>query len=589
MRLLLLLSVILLAPLPLSHARADTATTTTTPGETPAPEAATGWHNKPLVTAQKAMVVTANPYASQAAQKMLQQGGSAVDAMIAAQAVLTLVEPQSSGIGGGTFLVYWQQQQARLTTLDGRETAPMTAPEDLFLDDEGKPLAFFDAVVGGQSVGTPGTVMLMWQAHQRFGTLTWRELFKPAIDLALNGFTVSPRLARLIAQDQEYLSRDTDSRHYFFDEQGRPLQAGSTKTNSMLAAALSRISIEGPSAFYQGQLATAMVNKVRQASPAGHLSLTDLTDYRIKERAPLCAPYRQYQICGMGPPSSGTLALGQILGILSHVDLATTGPNSPVSWRWIADASRLAFADRNLYAADSDFVSVPVAELLDPDYLAGRARLVTDGAVALPEVSPGNPVPSFGRLSPDRSPEFPSTTHISIVDAQGNALSMTSTIENGFGSRLMVQGFLLNNELTDFSFSPSHNGIPVANRLQPGKRPRSSMAPTIVLHQGKPLLVIGSPGGSSIIGYVLHSLINVLDWGMTLQEALHQPHVLHRGGALEMEPAGRNLPLQAAMAQLGFDSRLTELNSGLHGIMLHKDHLSAAADPRREGVALAAD
>ncbi len=584
---LLLLTFILLAPLTLFHAQADTVTRM--PTEAPSPEAATGWHNKPLVTADKAMVVTANPYASRAAQQMLQQGGSAVDAMVAAQAILTLVEPQSSGIGGGAFLVYWQQQQARLTTLDGRETAPMAAPEDLFLDEKGQPLAFFDTVVGGQSVGTPGTVMLMWQAHQRFGLLPWRELFKPAITLALNGFTVSPRLARLIAEDQAYLSRDPDSRRYFFDEQGRPLPAGSTKTNPLLAAALSRLSIEGPSAFYQGALATAMVDKVRQTSPVGHLSLTDLADYRVKERAPLCAPYRQYQICGMGPPSSGTLTLGQILGILSHVDLATAGPNSPDSWRWIADASRLAFADRHLYAADSDFVSVPVTALLAPDYLASRAKLITDSSVALPQVSPGTPAPSLGRRAPDHSPEFPSTTHISIVDAEGNALSMTSTIENGFGSRLMVQGFLLNNELTDFSFSPSRNGIPVANRLEPGKRPRSSMAPTIVLHQGKPLLVIGSPGGSSIIGYVLHSLINVLDWGMNLQEALHQPHVLHRGGTLEMEPAGRNLALQAAMAQLGFGTRLTELNSGLHGIMLHGDHLSAAADPRREGMALGAD
>ncbi|WP_281245923.1 gamma-glutamyltransferase family protein [Oceanisphaera psychrotolerans] len=441
---LLLLMILLLVP----AVQADTLS------GVPAPEAATGWRDKPLVTAHKAMVVTANPYASKAAQQILQQGGSAVDAMVAAQAVLTLVEPQSSGVGGGAFLVYWQQQQARLTTLDGRESAPMTTPDDLFLDEEGQPLAFFDAVVGGRSVGTPGTVMLMWQAHQRFGTLPWRELFVPAISLALDGFIVSPRLARLIAQDREYLSRDPDSRRYFFDNDGKPLQAGAIRTNPLLAAMLTRLSIEGPSSFYRGALANAMVDKVRQATPAGHLSLTDLADYRVKERAPLCAPYRQYQICGMGPPSSGTLALGQILGILSHVELATTGPNSPESWRLIADASRLAFADRNVYAADSDFVPVPVDELLDPGYLADRARLITEATRALPRVSAGTPLPSLGQQATDRSPEFPSTSHLSIVDREGNALSMTSTIENGFGSRLMVQGFLLNNELTDFSFSP---------------------------------------------------------------------------------------------------------------------------------------
>ncbi|MBL1377915.1 gamma-glutamyltransferase [Zobellella iuensis] len=557
--------------------------------DTPAPEAATGWRSNPLATADKAMVVTANPYASQAARDMLRRGGTAVDAMIAAQTVLALVEPQSSGLGGGAFLVYWQQEPGRLLTLDGRETAPFAAPPDLFLDEQGRPLEFLDAVVGGRSVATPGTVMLMWQAHQRFGRLPWRELFAPAINLALNGFTVSPRLARLVAEDKAQLSRDPDARAYFFDDTGRPLQPGSAKTNPLLAALLTRLSLEGPSAFYQGKIAAAMVDKVQHASPPGYLSLADLTGYRVKERPALCAPYRQYQVCGMGPPSSGTLALGQILGILSHLELASLGPNSPLGWRWIADASRLAFADRNHYIADSDFVPVPVTELLEPAYLAGRARLIGERSQALEQVTPGIPAPRLGHLAPDSSPEFAATTHISIVDREGNALAMTSTIEHGFGSRLMVQGFLLNNELTDFAFSPEHQGAPVANRLEPGKRPRSSMAPTIVLYRDKPLLVIGSPGGSSIIGYVLHALVNVLDWGMDIQEALHQPHLLHRGNVLELEPGGRNQALQAELEQLGFETRLTELNSGLHGIMLQQGRVSASADPRREGIALAAD
>ncbi|WP_375058072.1 gamma-glutamyltransferase [Zobellella sp. DQSA1] len=557
--------------------------------DTPVPEAAAGWRSNPLVTADEAMVVTANPYASHAARQLLRQGGTAVDAMIAAQAVLALVEPQSSGLGGGAFLVYWQQDEGRLTTLDGRETAPFAAPPDLFLDERGQPLAFMDAVVGGRSVATPGTPMLLWQAHQRFGRLPWRELFAPAITLALNGFTVSPRLARLVAEERESLSRDPQSRAYFFDDAGRPLQAGSTRANPLLAAVLTRLSLEGPSAFYQGEIAAAMVDKVQHANPPGYLGLEDLNDYRVKERPALCAPYRQYQVCGMGPPSSGALALGQILGMLSHVELAQLGPNSPQSWRWIADASRLAFADRNRYIADSDFVPVPVTGLLEPAYLAGRARLIAERSHALQQVLPGLPAPSLGHFASDDSLELAATTHISIVDQEGNALAMTSTIEHGFGSRLMVQGFLLNNELTDFAFSPEHQGAPVANRLEPGKRPRSSMAPTIVLYRDKPLLVIGSPGGSSSIGYVLHALVNVLDWGMDMQEALHQPHLLHRGNVLELEPGGRNQALQAELEQQGFETRLTELHSGLHGIMLHQGRVSASADPRREGIALAAD
>ncbi|MGO1247538.1 MAG: gamma-glutamyltransferase [Oceanisphaera sp.] len=555
----------------------------------PAPEAATGWTNKPLVKAQNAMVVTANPYASKAAQQMLQLGGSAVDAMVAAQAVLTLVEPQSSGLGGGGFMVYWQQQDAILTTLDGRETAPMTAPSDLFLDEQQQPLAFYDAVVGGRSVGTPGTVRLMWQAHQRFGELDWQTLFTPAIRLATEGFEVSSRLARLIAKDKQHLIKDSDSRAYFFDKQGQPLAKGYLKTNPKLAQVLHQISLHGPDAFYTGPLAAAMVDKVAQAEHPGYLSLSDLSNYQIKERPALCAPYRQYQVCGMGPPSSGTVALGQILGMLSHTNLATLGPHSSRSWRLIADASRLAFADRNRYVADSDFVKVPTAELLDPDYLAQRAALLSQSNQALPSVSPGQPLASLNRHASDNSPEFPSTTHISIIDKNGNALSMTSTIENGFGSRLMVQGFLLNNELTDFAFSPTDNAEPVANRLEPGKRPRSSMAPTIIMQDNKPVLIVGSPGGSSIIGYVLHSIINMLDWGMTPEQALHQPHILHRGKVLEMEPIGRNIALQPALSALGFTVNFTELNSGLHAIMLTDEGITGAADPRREGVALAAD
>lgn len=557
--------------------------------EAPAPEAATGWQTQREVVAKQAMAVTANPYASQAAQQILLKQGSAVDAMIAAQAVLTLVEPQSSGLGGGAFLVHWQQEGHRLTTLDGRETAPSGAPSDLFLDKEGQPLPFFDAVIGGQSVATPGTVELLWQAHQAHGKLNWQTLFEPAIQLASNGFIVSKRLATLIQKDQENLAKDPSSAAYFFDSQGVPLTAGSRLTNPALAQVLTELSQHGPKAFYQGKLARAMVDKVTNAPTPGYLSMEDLAGYQTQARAPLCAPYRQNQICGMGPPSSGTIALGQILGMLSHFDLAKLGPTHPQSWRLIADASRLAFADRNHYVADSDFVAVPVSELLDADYLKQRAELLRGQDRALPQVEPGVFLPLLAWRAPDQSPEFPSTTHLSIVDNEGNAVSMTSTIENGFGSRLMVEGFLLNNELTDFSFSPERDGMLIANRLEPNKRPRSSMAPIMVLENNQPLLIIGSPGGSSIIGYVLQSIINILDWGMTPQQAIAQGHIIHRGGDLEMEERESNLALAPMMQALGFTTRFTELNSGLHAIMLQSEQLIGAADPRREGLALAAD
>ncbi|MDV2858429.1 gamma-glutamyltransferase [Oceanimonas sp. CAM02] len=553
------------------------------------PEAATGWQNKPLVQTQQAMVVTANSHASRAAQQMLERGGSAVDAMIAAQMVLTLVEPQSSGLGGGGFLVHWQQEKQQVTTLDGRETAPLAASPELFIDEQGKPLEFMDAVIGGRSVGTPGTVMLMWQAHQRFGSLPWQDLFTPAISLSLNGFEVSPRLAQLITKNRDSLQQDPQARDYFFNEKGEPLTAGHHLVNPLLAAILTRLSIEGPSAFYEGKIAGLMVDKVSAASNPGPLTLEDLAQYRVQERPALCFPYRQYKLCGMGPPGSGTLALGQILGMLSHFELSKMGPASPAAWRLIADASRLAFADRARYAADSDFVPVPVEALLSADYLADRAGLLKASAQALSEVKAGQPTIQPAPPA-DTSPELPSTTQISIIDAKGNAVSLTSTIENAFGSRLMVQGFLLNNELTDFAFVPEQNGVPLANRLEPGKRPRSSMSPTLVFDQhNKLLMVLGSPGGSSIIGYVLHTLISVLDWGMDIREAVHQPHVLHRGGQLEMEPFGRNRALQPAMAALGYKPRFNELNSGLHVIMRQGNQLQGVADPRREGTAIPAN
>ncbi|MEL6921949.1 MAG: gamma-glutamyltransferase, partial [Pseudomonadota bacterium] len=489
-----------------------------------------------VVTAQNWMVAAANPLAVEAGARVLREGGTAADAMVAVQAVLGLVEPQSSGLGGGAFLVWYDAQSGEVTTLDGRETAPLEATPRLFQDDAGEPLKFFDAVVGGRSVGTPGTPKLMEVAHEKWGTSAWPSLFDEAIALAERGFAVSPRLASLVAGDQERLSRFETTAAYFYPG-GEPIAEGSTLVNQPYADTLKAIAENGTDAFYSGAVADAIVDTVRNApGNPGVLSQTDLLIYSVKERPAVCIDYRANAVCGMGPPSSGALTVGQILGIVENFQFSAEGPGDPDNWRLIGDASRLAFADRGRYMADSDFVPVPVKGLLDKDYLRERAELIegdrTDQFRALESVAPGAPAFDHAmlRLADDESLELPSTSHISIVDQFGNALSMTTTIENGFGSRLMVNGFLLNNELTDFSFRSHRDGAPIANRVEPGKRPRSSMSPTIVLRDGEPVLVIGSPGGSRIIGYVAHSVVGVLDWGMDVQTAVSTPHRVNRFG-----------------------------------------------------------
>ncbi len=553
---------------------------------TPAASAALADKNagKP-VTAQNWMIAAANPLAVEAGAKVLQKGGTAADAMVAVQTVLGLVEPQSSGLGGGAFLVWYDAASKTLTTLDGRETAPLAATPTLFQDENGEPLKFFDAVVGGRSVGTPGTVKLMEAAHKRWGKLEWNTLFTDGISLAEEGFIVSPRLAGLVARDAERLSRFDQTRAYFLPDD-TPIKAGDTLKNPDYAATLSTISLNGAKAFYEGVMATAIVETVQTAKGnPGVLSETDLAIYEVKERRPVCAAYRGREICGMGPPSSGALTVGQILGALEPYDLAALGPKDAESWRLIGDASRLAFADRGRYMADSDFVPMPTKGLVDPAYLKTRSDLLK-GDDALPEVAPGTPPWDHALLlADDESLELPSTSHISIVDADGNALSMTTTIENGFGSRLFVNGFLLNNELTDFSFRTQKNGVPIANRLEPGKRPRSSMAPTIVMKDGKPELVIGSPGGSRIIGYVATAIIAHLDWGLNVQAAISLPHLVNRFGTYDVEEGTAATDLTKSLEDLGYKVNARALTSGLHAIAIGSD-LQGGADPRREGIAL---
>lgn len=547
-----------------------------------APEAATGRSDKTSVTAHNYMIAAANPLAAQAGYDTLHDGGNAVDAMVATQMVLGLVEPQSSGLGGGAFLVYHDGPSGNLTTLDGRETAPLAVTADLFLKPDGTPMKFFEAVVGGRSIGTPGTLKLMYEAHQRYGKLNWARLLQPAIALAEQGFAVSPRLASLIAKDRKRLITYPDTRRYFFDEHGEPLAAGTVLKNPAYANSLRLIAAHGPDVFYTGEIGQDIVTAVRGAADnPGLLSMTDLASYHVIERAPVCITYRAHNVCGMGPPSSGALTVGQTLGILNHFELPEP---SAQSFHLIAEASRLAFADRGLYMADSDFVAMPDG-LLDRDYLKGRATLInTDKAMT--NVQPGTPPWKAAEARTlDNAIEFPSTSHMSIIDGDGNAVSLTTTIENGFGSRVMVRGFLLNNELTDFSFTPEKNDALVANRVEPGKRPRSSMSPTIVYGpDGKLKLVVGSPGGSRIIGYVTQAIIAVLDWNMDVQDALDLPHVIGRFGTVDVETGADALAQQ--LQTKGHKVKVRDLNSGLHAIIRGEKGLIGGADPRREGLVL---
>jgi len=551
-----------------------------------APELTSQVTQKTSVKSQQYMVSAANPLAVTAGYNILKAGGNAADALVAVQTILGLAEPQSSGLGGGGFLVYYDAKKDKLTTYDFRETAPLAATPELFQDEQGKPLKFYDAVVGGRSVGTPGTVKLLDTVHQKYGNKEWSELLQPAMTLAKNGFKVSERLASAIANDKERLARYPATKAYFFDKQAKPLTEGTLLKNQAYADTLSLLAKDGSDAFYFGKIAKDIVNKVNNIDDnPGVLGLKDFANYEVIERAPTCAPYHQYDVCGMGPPSSGALTVGQILGISSHFDLKSMGPNDPVAWQIIGDASRLAFADRGRYMADTDFVPMP-SGLLDPDYLASRAALITKGK-ALEKATAGSPPwDKKIALADDIAIEFPSTSHIVITDKSGNVISMTTTVENGFGSRVMSNGFLLNNELTDFSFASAKDGYPIANRVEPGKRPRSSMSPTIIMKENKPYMAIGSPGGSRIIGYVAQAIIAQLDWGMNIQDAISMPHLVNRFGTFDLEAGTAAELFKAPLEAMGFKVSIRDLNSGIHGIVFTDKALIGGADPRREGIVL---
>ena len=567
------------------------------------PEAASGVTDKPGWSVRQFAVAAANPLAAHAGYQVLKAGGSAVDAAIAVQMVLTLVEPQSSGIGGGAFLMHFNGKDVE--AFDGRETAPAAANEKMFLGPDGKPMAFYDAVVGGRAVGVPGALRMLEMAHRQYGRLPWAQLMQPAIVLAEGGFQISPRLHTLLRGDA-HLKKDPVAAAYFYRPDGEPRAVGTLLRNPELGAVLRQIASQGARALHEGEIAQAIVTKVRShpVNP-GTLTMADLAGYQPKKRAPLChdwrASGRDWRVCGFPPPSSGAIAVGQILGILQHTPAATLPLQDGLpSADWLhlyAEASRLAFADRAQYVADPDFVAPPAGRwnsLLEPDYLATRARLI--GPQSLKVAPAGTPGGERSALAPMPEQLELGTSHISIVDGYGHALAMTTTIEDQFGARQMVTtgttrsgGFLLNNELTDFSFAPADaQGRPIANRVQPGKRPRSSMAPTLVFDKatGQLVMTAGSPGGALIIHYTAKTLVGTLGWGLNAQQAINLPNFGSNNGPTLLEDKRFAPSTVQALRERGAEVREQAMTSGLQAITRIPGGWFGGADPRREGVVM---
>jgi gamma-glutamyltranspeptidase / glutathione hydrolase len=548
--------------------------------QTEQPEAASGFVPRPAVTSKGFMAVTANAYATDAAVEILQLGGNALDAAIAAQWVLNLVEPQSSGIGGGGFLLHWDATRHLALAWDGRETAPRGASADFVRRPDGSPATLHEVLATGKAVGVPGLVAMLEAAHKRHGKLKWERLFRPAIRLAENGFAISPRLHQLL-RDDPLLRRDAAARALYFEDNGEPRRTGEILRNPELASTLRGISLAGAEALHRGEVANHVATTVKQRG--GALTAADMDEYRPKQRDVVCGPYRGWRICGMPPPSSGGIGVLQLPGLLERSALPRD-PVSPDHAHLFAEAGRLAYADRARYLADPDFVSVPQRAMLEPGYLERRARLI-DPRHSMGIAAPGE-LPQRRAQADDDAPELPATTHVSIVDRAGNAVALTSSIESAFGSRIQVDGFLLNNQLTDFSFTSERDGHPVANRLEPGKRPLSSMAPTFVFNAGGRLhAVLGSPGGGRIINYVTRTLVALLDGGQDPAAAVSLPHIGNRNGVTEIERGRVPEALALELERRGHMLQRTDMTSGLHVVVRVGDAWVGAVDPRREGLA----
>ncbi len=561
------------------------------------PEPATEIARKAAVEGSEFMIVAAHPLASQAGYTILSRGGSAVDAAIAAQLVLNIVEPQSSGIGGGGFMLHYAAEDGALSSYDGRETAPRTATPEMFLKPDGTPMGFIEAITGGRSVGVPGLLAMLKLAHDKHGKLPWAELFEPAIGLAVNGAPVGERLSGILVRWRRFVEPYPDTGAQFYKEDGSPLAQGDILLYPGLADALQMIAEDGIDAFYRGPLTGPMVDRIRKAIADSDYpdyagpDLEDFRAYQAVERDPVCGTVGAYRICGMGPPSSGGIAVNQILGMVEAHDGVEQRADSAEALHIFIEAQRRAFADRELYLGDPAFADPPVSGLIDPGYIAARADTI-DPAVAGPEIADAGTPPGADpdRFAPDREPKSPGTTHLSVVDAEGNIVSLTTSIEVAFGSRLMANGYLLNNQLTDFAFVPERDGKPVANAPAAGKRPLSSMSPTIVFDaEDRPVLITGSPGGTSIIGFVSRSILAHLSWGLSLPDALDYPHTINTNdGPTEIEAGA---PLDGMIDELEAMGHAVKpgrrLTSGLHAISIAPDGtLTGAADKRREGEAL---
>ena len=533
------------------------------------------------------MIAAANPLAVEAGLEILRAGGSAVDAAIAVQTALGLVEPQSSGIGGGAFMLHYDAKTGDVVAYDGREVAPAGATERLFLDEAGVPLPFWTAVKSGRSQGVPGAVAMLHLAWQEHGKLPWSRSFQPAIKLASDGFAVSPRLNTVATQLKKVTEPGPDAVAYLMDETGTPLAVGTILKNAAYAQTLSIIAREGPKGFYEGPIAQAIVERSSQAPLPGTLSLADLKAYKPAKLQPICRAYRERKVCGMGPPSSGGIGVLATLGILENFDMAATGASQPLGWHRLIEAQRLAYSDRDTYVADDRYVAVPIKGLLDATYLKSRAALISDTST-MKAVEPGEP-PGSVKRGRDATGNVFGTTHFVIVDHSGDVVSMTTTVEGLFGSQRMVRGFFLNNQLTDFSFlAVDAKGEPIANAPAAGKKPRSSMAPTLVFDKdGHFEMAVGSPGGNAIIAYVAKAVVGMLDWNLSPQEALGLPNIIARSTPVAIERKRASPELIQGLEALGqtFRDGGGAEGSGLHAIRLTPEGLVGGADPRREGVA----
>ncbi|AEA98354.1 gamma-glutamyltransferase [Alteromonas mediterranea] len=549
------------------------------------PEAATGYVEKQAFEAKDYMVVAANPYASWAGKNILDKGGSAIDAAVAVQSMLSLVEPQSSGIGGGAFILYWDNKNKVLHTFDGRETAPKAVNSHWFIQGN-KPMRWIDAVVGGKSVGVPGAVKALEMAQKEFGKLPWNTLFDDTIKTAEDGFKVSPRLAKLVALDYHPGLKTFPASSTYFFPAGLPLKEGTVKKNKKLAKTLKGIAEKGSDYLLKGEVAEKIVKAVNSAEiNPGQMTLEDLASYEPVKREPVCGLYHEKRICGMAPPSSGGVNVYQILKMLEGFDLSQYAPDSVEFANLYTQASALSYADREKFIADSDFTNLPFAAMINTAYLERRAESISVDKEWRRKRA-GNPY-ADANVALGTSMELPNTSHVSIVDKEGNAVSMTTSIEFMFGSGIMVEGFLLNNQLTDFSFSPTKNRFPVPNRVEPGKRPRSAMSPTMVFDkEGNLEVVVGSPGGSRIVSYVAQTLIGVLDFGLDIQQAINLPKITNRNDYTALEKGTPIAELEAPLKALGHNVKVVDLNSGLHGIQFKSGKLIGGADPRREGIAV---